>query len=136
VILDESLTTLDDFELAMELGWSGIALKTCKCQSSDLLFLAKAEESGIPYTIQDLTNPGLALLQSVGLAARTNTLKGVEGNSRQYFPQISQAEAKVHPGIFRVKDGQVSTASLTGTGLGFRVNEIERQIFHHSESVR
>lgn len=136
VILDESLTTLDDFALALELGWSGIALKTCKCQSSDLLFLAKAEESGIPYTIQDLTNPGLALLQSVGLAARTNTLKGVEGNSRQYFPHISQAEAKVHPGIFQVKNGQVSTASLTGTGLGFRVDEIQREIFHQSESVR
>jgi L-alanine-DL-glutamate epimerase-like enolase superfamily enzyme len=136
VILDESLTTLDDFQLAMELGWSGVALKTCKCQSSDLLFLAKAEEAGIPYTIQDLTNPGLALLQSVGLAARTHTIKGVEGNSRQYFPQISQPEAKVHPGIFRVENGQVATASLSGSGLGFRVAEIERDIFHRTESVR
>jgi hypothetical protein len=101
-----------------------------------LLFLAKAEEAGIPYTIQDLTNPGLALLQSVGLAARTHTIKGVEGNSRQYFPQISQPEAKVHPGIFRVENGQVATASLSGSGLGFRVAEIERDIFHRTESVR
>lgn len=136
VILDESLTTLDDFALAIELGWSGVALKTCKCQSSDLLFLAKAEAAGIPYTIQDLTNPGLALLQSVGLAARTHTLKGVEGNSRQYFPQISQPEAKVHPGIFQVKNGHVATSSLSGTGLGYRVAEIERDIFHRHESVR
>lgn len=135
VILDEGLTTLADFELAMELGWSGVALKTCKCQSSDLLFLAKAEEAGIPYTIQDLTNPGLALLQSVGLAARTHTIKGVESNSRQYFPQISLAEARVHPDIFRVKDGHVSTASLTGNGFGFRVPEIERDIFRRTEVV-
>ena len=136
VILDESLTTLADFDLALELGWSGVALKTCKCQSSDLLFLAKAEAAGIPYTIQDLTNPGLALLQSVGLAGRTHTIMGVEGNSRQYFPHISKPEAKVHPGIFRVQDGQVSTASLTGTGLGFRVPEIERDIFHQAKTAR
>ena len=132
VILDESLTSLDDFQLALELGWSGIALKTCKCQSSDLLFLAKAEEAGIPYTVQDLTNPGLALLQSVGLAARTHTIKGVEGNSRQYFPHISQPEAKVHPDIFRVEAGYVNTASLSGPGLGFRTGEIERSIFQSS----
>jgi L-alanine-DL-glutamate epimerase-like enolase superfamily enzyme len=129
VILDESLTSIEDFDLAIELGWSGIALKTCKCQSSDLLLLAKAEESGIPYTIQDLTNPGLALLQSVGFAARTRTIMGVEGNSRQYFPHTSMPEAEVHPGIFRVRDGQVSTASLQGAGLGFRVAEIDREIF-------
>ncbi len=129
IILDESLTTLEDMEAAMALGWSGIALKACKCQSSDLLFLAKAEHNGIAYTIQDLTNPGLALLQSVGLAARTHTIKGVEGNSRQYFPQISRPEAAVHPGIFRVQGGQASTASLRGPGLGFRVEEIQRDIF-------
>ena len=129
IILDESLTSLDDLALALDLGWSGIALKTCKCQSSDLLFLARAEASSIPYTIQDLTNPGLALLQSVGLAARTHTLKGVEGNSRQYFPQISRPEAAVHPGVFTLRGGQASTASLTGPGLGFRTEEIQRDIF-------
>jgi hypothetical protein len=69
------------------------------------------------------------------LAARTHTIKGVESNSRQYFPQISLAEAKVHPNIFRVKDGRVSTASLTGSGFGFRVPEIERDIFHRTEVV-
>jgi L-alanine-DL-glutamate epimerase-like enolase superfamily enzyme len=128
IILDESLTSLEDFDLALELGWSGIALKTCKCHSNDLLLLAKAEEKGIPYAIQDLTNPGLALLQSVGLAAHSHTIKGVEGNSRQYFPGISKPEAHVHPGIFEVKEGYVSTASLRGAGLGFRANEIERAI--------
>jgi L-alanine-DL-glutamate epimerase-like enolase superfamily enzyme len=130
VILDESLMSLADFDLAMELGWSGIALKTCKCQSADLLYVAKAEHLGIPYTVQDLTNPGLALLQSVGLAARTHTLKGVEGNSRQYFPAVSNPEATVHPGIFRLNAGQATTSTLLGPGLGFRTEEISRAIFH------
>lgn len=130
VILDESLTDLHDLELALSLGWSGIALKTCKCQSADLLFLARAEASGVPYTIQDLTNPGLALLQSVGLAARTHTLMGVEGNSRQYYPRTNKPEASVHPGVFTLYGGQAETSSLSGPGLGLRTSEIPRRIFH------
>jgi len=126
VVVDESLTTIEDLELAMELGWSGIALKTCKCQSSDLLFIAKAAEAGIPYTVQDLTNPGIALIQSVGLAARSYPLMGVEANSRQFFPATSEPEGKVHPGLFNVVEGRVSTASIRGTGFGYRMKQIGR----------
>jgi hypothetical protein len=130
-ILDESLTTLDDFALALELGWSGIALKTCKCQSADLVYVAKCEEEKVPYTIQDLTNPGLALIQSVGLAARTRPLMGVEANSCQFFPATSIAEAQVHEGVFRRVKGCLSTATIQGTGLGYQVQRIPRSIFHH-----
>ena len=126
VVVDESLATIEDLELAMELGWSGIALKTCKCQSGDLIFIAKAAEAGIPYTVQDLTNPGIALIQSVGLAARSYPLMGVEANSRQFFPATSEPERKVHPGLFNVVEGRVSTASIRGTGFGYRMKEIGR----------
>jgi L-alanine-DL-glutamate epimerase-like enolase superfamily enzyme len=128
VILDESLTGLEEFDLAMELGWSGIALKTCKCQSAMLVLVAKATHAGIPYTIQDLTNPALALIQCTGLGARLNPMKGIEANSRQFFPKSSEPEAAVHPGIFTVKDGMVSTASLKGTGLGFQMGKIRRTL--------
>jgi L-alanine-DL-glutamate epimerase-like enolase superfamily enzyme len=126
VILDESLMTLEDFDLAMELGWSGVALKACKCQSAALVFGCKAERLKIPYTIQDLTNPGIALIQSVGMAAHLHTLKGVEANSRQFFPGVSTAEARVHPGVFKLTDGAIETASIRGTGLGYRWKEIGR----------
>jgi len=126
VIIDESLMTLDDFDLAMELGWSGVALKACKCQSAAVVFACKAERLGIPYTVQDLTNPGIALIQSVGLAAHFNTLKGVEANSRQFFPEASTAEARVHPGVFKLRDGCIDTSSIRGTGLGYRWDEIGR----------
>ncbi|MEI7905638.1 MAG: hypothetical protein WCI43_09560, partial [Candidatus Firestonebacteria bacterium] len=97
VIIDESLMSLKDFDLAMELGWSGIALKTCKCQSMELLMIAKAAAKNIPYTLQDLTNPGLSLIQAVGFAARINTLNScVEINARQFYPAFSDPEAKVH----------------------------------------
>ena len=128
-ILDESLTTLRDFELAMELGWSGIALKTCKCQSADLIYVAKCEEKKIPYTIQDLTNPGIALIQSVGLAARTRPLMGVEANSCQFFPATSKPEAMIHEGVFRRVNGHLSTASIQGTGLGYQIGRIPRDVF-------
>lgn len=126
VIVDESLTSLEDFNVAMELGWSGVALKSCKCPSAALVFAAKAEHLNIPYTIQDLTNPALALIHSVGLAARLHPMKGVEANSRQFFPRASEPEAAVHPGIFHVRDGMVSTESLQGYGLGYQIEKINR----------
>jgi len=128
VIVDESLTGLEEFDLAMELGWSGIALKSCKCQSADMLFVAKAAESGIPYTVQDLTNPALALIHSVGLAARLYPMKGVEANARQFFPRTSAPEAEVHPELFAVQDGMVSTESLKGYGLGYQIEGIDRRL--------
>ena len=87
---------LADLELALELGWSGVALKACKCQSIELLIAAWAEVNGIKMTVQDLTCPGIALLQSVGLTARLNSLmNAVEANARQYFPETSRPEMPV-----------------------------------------
>ena len=102
-------------------------MKTCKCQSNELLFVAKATEEHIPYAVQDLANPGIALIHSVGLAARTNPIKGVEANSRQFFPTTSEPEARVHPDIFRVVNGTVRTDSLRGCGLGYQMEKINRK---------
>jgi len=125
VIVDESLTDLDSFDRAMELGWSGIALKSCKGQSSDILFAARAKEEGIAYSVQDLTNPGLALFHSVGLGARLYTIMGVEANRRQFFPAATtEAEKRVHGGIFKLTNGNAKTDSLRGTGLGYQMEKI------------
>lgn len=124
VLIDESLSTVEDFKLAMELGWSGIALKSCKCLSSDLLFIPLAEMNRIPYAVQDLTNPSLALMESVGLAARCHTILGVEANSRQFFPAANELAAAAHPGLYTVRNGVASTATLRGTGLGMQVEKL------------
>ena len=129
VLIDESLTGPEDFRLAMELGWSGIALKSCKCLSSDLLLVPMAEMAGVPYAVQDLTNPSISLIESVGLAARTHTIKGVEANSRQFFPAANAPEAAVHPGLYEIRDGYARTATMCGPGLGFKIGEIARDIF-------
>jgi len=126
VIVDESLVGLESYDLAMELGWSGIALKSCKGQSMDVILASKAKQMGIVYTVQDLTNPSLALIHSVGLGARLYTMMGVEANSRQFFPGSTRpGEKRVHDGIFTVRNGVASTASLQGTGLGYQMERIE-----------
>ena len=125
VLLDESLIDIQNFTRARELGWSGIALKSCKGQSADLIFIAKASEEKIPYSVQDLTNPKLSLIQSVGLAARIKTIKGVEANARQFIPFASEREEKVHPELFNLKDGEVSTKSIKGFGFGYQMEKIK-----------
>jgi len=124
VLIDESLTSVEDFNLARELGWSGLALKSCKCLSSDLLFVPMAELAGIPYAVQDLTNPCIALIESIGLAARTHTIMGVEANSRQFFPAANELAAQVHSGLYEIRDGYARTATMTGTGLGMQIDRI------------
>jgi L-alanine-DL-glutamate epimerase-like enolase superfamily enzyme len=120
VLADESVTGLESFDLAMRLGWSGVALKTCKCHSSILLLVSKAEELGVPYSIQDLTCPGLSLVHSAGFAARTNPILGVEYNARQYLPSAFKEVQERFPEIFEVRQGKIRTGCLNQTiGLGF-----------------
>jgi len=128
VIVDESLVGIDELDLAMKLNWSGIALKTCKCQSEDLLFVAKAHQESIPYSVQDLTNPSIALIHSVGLAARTYPMKGIEANSCQFFPEVSKEEARIHPNIFRRRNGTITTESIKGYGLGYQIEKIRKEV--------
>ncbi|MBO3801106.1 MAG: enolase C-terminal domain-like protein [Thermoproteota archaeon] len=120
VLADEGVTDLKSFDLAISLGWSGVALKTCKCHSSILLLLAKAEELGVPYSVQDLTCPGLALVHSAGFAARTNPIMGFEYNARQYLPFAFTEVQKRYPEVFKVEGGKIKTERLNNTvGLGF-----------------
>ncbi|MGB9758482.1 MAG: enolase C-terminal domain-like protein [Thermoproteota archaeon] len=119
VLADEGVTDIKSFDLAINLGWSGIALKTCKTHSAALLLVAKAEEFKIPYSVQDLTCPGLALVHSAGFAARTNPIMGFEYNARQYLPFAFAEIQKKYPEVFKVKEGKVKTEILNDTvGLG------------------
>lgn len=91
---------------------------------SDLLFVALAELAHIPYAVQDLTNPSPALLESVGLAARTHTILGVEANSRQFFPGANAIESVVHPDLYQARNGVLQTGTLQGPGLGMQVDKM------------
>jgi len=125
VLADEGVTDLKTFDLALKLGWSGVAVKACKWHSSSLIYIAKMEHYGIPYSIQDLTCTGLALAHSASLAARSKPLKGFEYNARQYLPFAYKEVQDRHESLFRVKDGIVKTDSLEPVGLGFSMKGIE-----------
>lgn len=126
LFLDESAHDWHFVRLGRNLGWSGVALKTCKTQTGALLSLCWAKAHGMPLMVQDLTNPMLAMIPHVRLAAQAGTIQGVECNAMQFYPAASEVEERVHPGLFRRRDGVVDMSSITGTGFGYRVDEIGR----------
>jgi hypothetical protein len=78
--------------------------------------------------VQDLTNPMLAQVPHVLLAAHVGTIMGVETNAMQFYPEASRPEAAVHPGLYQRSNGQVTLDSLGETGFGYRVDEIDRKL--------
>jgi L-alanine-DL-glutamate epimerase-like enolase superfamily enzyme len=118
VVIDESLTGEDAFLQALEMGYSGAALKACKGQSQSLLLAALGQKKNVFLCIQDLTCPGASLVHSVSLAAHVPTVKAIEANAREYVPAANRGWDKRFPGIFNVKDGMVRTAGIDGPGLG------------------
>ena len=128
LFLDESAHDWKLVRLGRELGWNGVALKTCKTQSGALLSLCWAKAHGMSLMVQDLTNPMLAQIPHVLLAAHAGTIMGVETNAMQFYPEASNAEAQVHPGLYRRRDGQVDLSTLRGPGFGYRLNEIARDL--------
>jgi L-alanine-DL-glutamate epimerase-like enolase superfamily enzyme len=114
--------------LGRSLGWTGVALKTCKTQTGALLSLCWAKAHGMTLMVQDLTNPMLAQVPHVLLAAHADTIMGVETNAMQFYPDASLPEAQVHPGLYRRRQGQVDLSTLAGPGFGYRLSEIRRQL--------
>jgi len=125
VLADEAVTDLKSLELALKLGWSGVAVKTCKWHSSSLIYIAKMEHQKIPYSIQDLTCPGLALIHSASLAARTNPIMGFEYNARQYLPFAYKEIQERHESLFKVEGGLVKTETLSPLGLGYSIESLK-----------
>ena len=78
--------------------------------------------------VQDLTNPMLAQVPHVRLAAQVGTIMGVETNAMQFYPAASAAEAMVHPGLYQRRNGAVDWSTVTGAGFGYRLEEIEREL--------
>lgn len=128
LFMDESAHDWHLVKLGQSLGWTGVALKTCKTQTGALLSLCWAKAHGMTLMVQDLTNPMLAQIPHCLLAAHAGTIMGVETNGMQFYPEASAAEAKVHPGLYRRRGGQVDLSSLRGAGFGYRLDEIRREM--------
>jgi L-alanine-DL-glutamate epimerase-like enolase superfamily enzyme len=128
LFLDESAHDWRVVRLGRSLGWNGVALKTCKTQTGALLSLCWAQAHGMQLMVQDLTNPMLAQLTHLLLAAHAPTIAGVETNGMQFYPAASAAEASVHPEAYRRRDGRVGFATLRGPGFGYAGAEVARNL--------
>lgn len=128
LFLDESAHDWRHVRRGRELGWTGVALKTCKTQTGALLSACWAQAHGMTLMVQDLTNPMLAQITHCLLAAHVPTIMGVETNSMQFYPEASLYEAKVHPGLFSRRDGKVTLETLHGSGMGWRVESMDRKL--------
>jgi len=118
VVVDEALTSFEALRRAMELGYTGVALKACKGLSLSLVLAAAAQKEGLMLCVQDLTCPGLSFLESVELAAHLEPVDAVEGNARQYCPAANARWATQYPQVFVVSNGRIDPSQLTHPGLG------------------
>jgi len=128
LFMDESAHDWTLIQLGRSLGWTGVALKTCKTQTGALLSLCWARAHGMTIMVQDLTNTMLAQIPHVQLASHANTIGGVESNGMQFCPAASLNEAKVHPGIYQRRNGVMALSTLQGPGFGYRIETIQREL--------
>ena len=125
LFLDESAHDWEQIRLGRSLGWSGVALKTCKTQTGALLSLCWSKAHGLPLMVQDLSNLRLAQIPHLRLAAHAGTIMGVETNGMQFYPAASKAEFRIHPGMYQRRNGMVDLSTLGKKGFGYRQEEIE-----------
>ncbi len=110
---------LESLRLAVEQGYSGIALKACKGHSEALLMAAVAQHDKLYLCVQDLTCVGASLLHSASLASHIPGVAAIESNGRQYCPAANAAWLDRYRALFEVRGGAVPTSCLDGWGLGF-----------------
>ncbi len=128
LFMDESAHDWRLVRLGRSLGWTGVALKTCKTLTGALLSLCWAKAHGMTLMVQDLTNPMLAQIPHVLLAAHAGTIMGVESNGMQFYPDASLPEQAIHPGIYQRRNGVLDLTTLGPTGFGYRVDEVDREL--------
>jgi hypothetical protein len=119
LFMDESAHDWKLVKLGFQLGWNGVALKVCKTQTGALLSACWAKKHNMYLMVQDLTNPMLATVPHILLAAHVGTIMGVECNAPQFCPTASLPDEKVRPGVYERRNGCVHTTKLKGNGLGY-----------------
>lgn len=118
VLLDEGLTSMELLPLVLQQGWSGLALKTCKGHSFNMVAAAWAVQNGLLLSLQDLTNPGYAAIHAFLLGAHLSTLNGVELNSPQYTPSANTPWLPLMSELFEPRGGKHRIQQTDIVGLG------------------
>jgi L-alanine-DL-glutamate epimerase-like enolase superfamily enzyme len=118
VVIDESLVDAESLLLARRMGWTGAVVKSPKGLSHMVLMASVAGKEKMFLCGGDMSCPGAALLQTTNLQARVPAITSVEANARQYLPDANKPWESRFPGMFRVTDGMLRTAEVSGPGLG------------------
>ncbi len=119
LFMDESAHDWKFVRMGHALGWNGVALKVCKTMTGALLSACWAKAHDMALMVQDLTNPMLATIPHVLLAAHVGTIRGVECNAPQFYPTASLKDEKCHPGLYERRNGVVRLSSIKGDGFGY-----------------
>lgn len=117
VVIDEGLVDEEALARALENGYNGVCLKTCKGLGFSVQMASVAKAHGLFLCVQDLTCPGVSFLESASLAARVG-VDGLEANARQFCPGANDDAAYLHPEAMLLKKGSVESGKLTAAGLG------------------
>lgn len=134
LVIDESDDREDAFASALERGWAGTSIKSCKGVLRALLNKARAEAAGAILSGEDLTcQPGLCWQQDTAMAAACG-VRDVERNGHHFAGGMQgageaeiEARLKRHPDIYtringhpslRIVAGEVRIASLDRPGFG------------------
>ena len=128
LFLDEGAHDWRALRRARQLGWTGVAIKTARSQTTAILSACWARAHGMPIMVSDLSSPMLSMIPHVLLAANFRTLMGVEATSMQFYPEASEDEAKIHTGLYARHYGMIDISSVRGSGFGYRIDEIKRQL--------
>src|SRR4029078_12707725 len=118
VMIDEGLADLNTLPEILRQGYGGLALKTCKGHSMLLVCAAWAHRHGMPISLQDLTNPGIALIHAALVGAHLPTINGAELNSPQFTPETNQEFAERLPELFEPRGGVHRLPREMPVGLG------------------
>jgi len=128
LFMDEGADDWRSIRHGRRMGWTGVTLNLCRSQTASVLSACWAKAHGMPIMISDVSNPMLAQIPHLLLAANFKTVMGVETTCMQFFPEDSFAEAKVHAGVYTRHYGMVDISSIRGPGFGYRLNEIDREL--------
>ena len=126
VLLDEGLTDLSLLEESRRQGYSGLALKTCKGHSMLLASAAWARQHNMLISLQDLTNPGIALIHAALVGSHLPTINGAELNSPQFTPAANYEFLPRLQDLFEPRDGLHQLPHTVPDGLGSNLNLVRR----------
>ena len=96
-------------------------MKTCKGHSMLLVTAAWAHSHGMPLSLQDLTNPGIALIHGALVGAHLPTINGAELNSPQFTPNANADYLPRLSRLFRPREGLHYLPVEVPIGLGSKI---------------